>query len=555
MLPRSLSHRAPLLGIVVAWGAGLALGHSIGSTTIPQAFLAAIAVSALTLAWLARRRTPIWLISLFLAVAAAGALRIDQVRQRLPERDTLPPREARLQLRVERTFAPRDDAPARTSGIARVLGTDAHLDELTGQKIYFATTWPEDIPPPVRGTEFTALGLLTTVPFKAEPNDFSGFLAGAGVNHSFRRARLEGPPDNNGTSSAWGRFCAKADARLEAILRIGLADNPAEAKLYVAMMLGQKQELDEHHRELFILSGTMHLFAISGLHIAGIAVAVHTLLLLVRIPGRPRFVVSTLVLWIYIEVTGREPSAVRSFWMVTCLFGAQQWRAPGNSLAALITSAAVVLVIDPHQLFSASFQMSYGIVAALLLYGVPLQELWIEKWRPWSHLPKENWGCWRLWTEGFSRWALGLIALGLASTLVSMPATLGFFNLLTPGAFFTNLLLIPLSTPVLFAGVCAIITGGLGLAPLAMLFNHAAALLLAVMAWLVERVVEVPGVAWPAGYTQSWLGPAVMAGMPALLALGYVRGWRPRDGGYWLPYAVLGLVLVLGVRSVTTLTP
>jgi competence protein ComEC len=241
--------------------------------------------------------------------------------------------------------------------------------------------------------------------------------------------------------------------------------------------------------------------------------------------------------------------------MVTCLLGAQQWRAPGNSLAALITSALVVLVIDPHQLFSAGFQMSYGIVAALLLYGVPLQELWIEKWRPWSHLPKENWGTWRHGAYGFVQWSLGLIALGLASTLVSLPATLGFFNLLTPGAFFTNLLLIPLSTPVLFAGVCAIITGGVGLAPLAMLFNHAAALLLAVMAWLVERVVEVPGVAWPAGYTQPWLGAAVMAGMPALLALGYVRGWRRRDGGYWLPYAVLGLVLVLGVRSVTTLTP
>jgi hypothetical protein len=47
----------------------------------------------------------------------------------------------------------------------------------------------------------------------------------------------------------------------------------------------------------------------------------------------------------------------------------------------------------------------------------------------------------------------------------------------------------------------------------------------------------------------------ILAGMPALLALGYVRGWRAREGGYWLPYAVLGLVLVLGVRSVTTLPP
>ncbi|MEY4489869.1 MAG: hypothetical protein RIQ79_2377 [Verrucomicrobiota bacterium] len=555
MTPRCLSHRAPLLGILVAWGIGLAVGHAAWGAHLSQALWASLAFAALVSAWLARRHTGIWVLALFVAVAAAGVVRIGQVRQRLPERDVLPPREARLTLRVERTFAPREEAASRVTGIARVVGTDSHLAELAGQKIYFSINWSAIFPQPVRGTEFTALGVLATVPFQAGQNDFAGFLADAGVNESFTRARLEDTPVVSGVTGAWGRFCAAADARLEAILRIGLDDNPAEAKLYVAMMLGQKQELDAHHRELFIQSGTMHLFAISGLHIAGIAVAINTLLLLVRIPSRARFVVSTVVLWAYVEITGRDPSAVRSFWMVTCLFGAQQWRAPGNSLAALITSALVVLVIDPHQLFSAGFQMSYGIVAALLLYGVPLQERLQEMWRPWSHLPKENWGRWRHLTHGFGHWALGLIALGLASTLVGLPATLSFFNLLTPGAFFTNLVLIPLSTPVLFAGVCALITGGLGLAPLAMLFNHAAALLLAMMAWLVEHVVEIPGVAWPAGFTPAWLGAAMLAGMPALLALGYVRGWRRREGGYWLPYAVLVLVLVLGVRTLTTPTP
>jgi competence protein ComEC len=555
MTPRCLSHRAPLLALVVAWSAGLALGHSALGPHLPQMLLAVTAFGTLALAWLARRHTTIWIMALFVAVAAAGVLRIGQVRHRLQERDALPPREARLKLSVERTFAPREADAAHASGLARVIGTDAHLAALTGQKLYFTVNWPTDRSPPVRGTEFTALGLLSTVPFQAGQTDFDGFLADAGVNHSLRRARLEDTPSAPGATGAWGRFCATAETRLEKILRTGLADHPTEAKLYVAMMLGQKQELDAHHRELFIQSGTMHLFAISGLHIAGIALAVHTLLLLVRMPGRARFFVSTLVLLAYVEITGRAPSAVRAFWMITCLFGAQQWRAPGNSLAALITSALVVLVIDPHQLFAAGFQMSYGIVAALLLYGVPLQERWQEMWRPWHYLPKENWGRWRHWLEGAGHRALGLIALGLASTLVGLPATLGFFQLLTPGAFFTNLVLIPLATPVLFAGVCALITGGLGLAPLAMLFNHAAALLLAFMTWLVAHVVEVPGVAWPAGYTQAWLGSALLAGMPALLALGYIRGWRRREGGYWLPYAILGLVLVLGVRTVSTLPP
>jgi hypothetical protein len=33
--------------------------------------------------------------------------------------------------------------------------------------------------------------------------------------------------------------------------------------------------------------------------------------------------------------------------------------------------------------------------------------------------------------------------------------------------------------------------------------------------------------------------------------VGYVRGWRRREGGFWAPYVVLGLVLVLGVRGVS----
>src|SRR5690606_8486486 len=111
-----------------------------------------------------------------------------------------------------------------------------------------------------------------------------------------------------------------------------------------------------------------------------------------RLPRGAAFLLGTAILWTYVDITGGTPSAVRAFWMVTCLLGARQIRAPSNSLAALAASALVVLVIDPHQLFSASFQMSYGIVAALLLYGVPLQERWLARWQPWATLPKAGWG-------------------------------------------------------------------------------------------------------------------------------------------------------------------
>jgi competence protein ComEC len=254
-------------------------------------------------------------------------------------------------------------------------------------------------------------------------------------------------------------------------------------------------------------------------------------------------------------LTGAAPSAVRAFWMVTCLHGAHQLRVPTNSLATLAASALGVLVFYPHQLFSASFQMSYGIVAALLLYGVPLQEKWHAAWQPWANLPRTEREGWRTWVEKSVRFVLGLIALGLAATLVSTPATLGFFGLLSPGGFLLNLALIPASSLVLFAGVGSMIAGGLGLAPLADIFNHAAALVLTLMDAAVVAALKVPGASWPAHYTAPWLAPVVGAGMLGLLAVGYALGWRRRFGGYWSPYAALALVLLLCVRSAPTPPP
>jgi competence protein ComEC len=542
--------------LVAAWAAGAVAMHAGAVRYETGAVWAGLALAGLGLAWAgvaalprgARRRAIFG--GLALAVAAAGVLRTGQERARPAEWDTLelPPREARLTLRVERLFAPPQGRADMAGGIARVVGTERHLEDLKGQRIQFFTTWPAEAGPTLRGAEFVALGLLRPVPARPEAGGFDRFMADAGVNFSFSRGRVEGEPKAAG---AWSRFCAAAGARLEKILRTGLEDEPERADLYVAMMLGKKEELGEERKDWFMRSGTMHLFAISGLHIAGIAVALNTLLGLARVPPVARFAAGTALLWIFVQTTGGAPSAVRAFWMVTCMLAAHRLRLPGNSLAALAASALVVLVLDPHQLFGAGFQMSYGIVAALLLYGVPLFEKWREAWHPsWNEPAELRPGWWRWLQTVPPLGVLSVLALGLAATLMSLPATVTFFGLMTPGGFFVNLLLVPTAGLVLFSGVGAMVCGLAGLAPLASLFNHAAAVVLAVMEGAVMLALKVPGGSWSAGFVAPWLGPATMAGVLVLLAAGYVRGWRAAEGGYWVPWAVLGLGLVLGVRAV-----
>ena len=55
------------------------------------------------------------------------------------------------------------------------------------------------------------------------------------------------------------------------LLTTGLEDRPETAAVYRAMMLGQKHDLSDEQRGLFMHSGTMHLFAINGLHIGVVA--------------------------------------------------------------------------------------------------------------------------------------------------------------------------------------------------------------------------------------------------------------------------------------------
>lgn len=554
MKPRSLAHRAPLSGLVLAWALGSACAHA--TDWLPDdTTLALGAVIGLLLAWSGRWFPPRFkpdgvlriAIGLTVALACAGALRTHQDRLRLPDWDALglPAREAKLEVRIDRVFAATD--PNRISGLGRILSAAPHLRDLVGQRIYFSITKTGDTESDfINQTRFDGLGLLERLPLMPPAGSFERMLADEGANFAFTRIHVDGTPRPAG---AFMRFCAETSGHMERILRTGLEDNPGAADLYIAMMLGKKEHISPQQKDWFIRSGTMHLFAISGLHIAGIAAAITTLLTLARVPGWMRFTCGTIILWIYVQITGGAASAVRAWWMVTCLHGAFQFRLPGNSLAALASSALIMLVVAPHQLFSAGFQMSYGIVAAILLYGVPLQEKWLAAWQPWANLPREMLGFWHIGYEKSVRAILAAVALGLAATLISTPASISFFGLIAPGGFFVNLLLIPASAPVLFSGVASLIVGGLGFTAAADIFNHCAALLLVAMESTVEWSLKLPASSWPSEFLTPTLTALAGALMLIVLAAGYATGWSRKLGGYWIAYAALALLLVLGTRT------
>jgi len=538
--------RAPLLWLLLPFMAGLAAGDLVDFPVLPLLAGALVpAVAAVVLAW--RGGTSArwwWPPTLGLMVMLAGAAYFHWRLDRPAEWKDLPPREARLTIRVTQLFAP-VAGRLRVTGLGVIAEAGPQPRQLVGQRLYFSLNAPPNAGPPLRSSEIAGVGVIELLPRHPAGEGFAGYLASAGINFKFTRGRVLGevkPP------SRYQRFCDAAEQRFHAILGAGLADQPALAAILRAMMLGQKQEMSEEQQKLFMHSGTMHLFAISGLNITVIALSAQILLALLRVPRLAGAALSLAALWLYVDITGSSPSAVRAFAMSALFIAAFALRRPGGALATLATSALLILLLEPMQLFSASFQMSYGIVAVLLLLGAPLADAMVARWPLFAALPEATWRWYQWLADQVWRAFLGMVGIGLASSLVSTISTIQYFQLFTPGSLAVNLVLIPLSTLVIGAGFLSLLCGLAGFIAGSVLFNHAGLLLVWLMDFLLRAAMAVPGVYQTARFRAPWMGPTILALVLATCLTGCAWHWRRERGGFWPPFILGALLLILGAK-------
>jgi competence protein ComEC len=547
-----LRYRAPVLWLLLPWIAGVASARIFPGAVPVGWLLPCAAALAGVSAWCAFAGTTRAIVArgglaaLVAAMLLGGAAAYEIHRGRLAVWETLPPREARLVLRVERAYTPNPKYKT-VSGIARVVSADPHLRELAGQRLYYSLR-PADgrLRLLARTTEIRVTGVLQPLPRNAAPDTFDGHLASVGANFKLTRGRIH---EETRGPSAFAAFCERARLRFEAQLGRGIAEKrPELAGVLRAMLLGQRRDLQEDQITMYLRTGTMHLFAISGLHIGVIALGIAGLLAVMRLPRWARFGAGAGALWLFVQITGATPSAVRAFWMIVLLQLSFGLRVPVNPLATLAFAALVSLVAHPLQLFSASFQMSYGIVGGLLLFGVPLGARWQARWQLFADLPKVTWTWWQRWEEKAQRALLGALGIGVASSLVSAICGVIYFGLFTPGALLANLVLIPLASVALLGGFLSLLTGLCGLGWAGALFNHAAALVLLGMQKLLEWFLLIPGIFWPGKFTPVWTGYAALACLLASFLFGYAHRWRWSRGGFLAPVAVVVVVLAVCVQ-------
>lgn len=349
------------------------------------------------------------------------------------------------------------------------------------------------------------------------------------------------------TSNAWTILPpASASAPLsdrfmtwaKGVLRRGLPDDES-ARLLWAMTLGWRTALTNEVSEPFMRSGTMHIFAISGLHIALIAAILVSLLRVLQVPRAGCGLMVIPSVWFYTAVTGWQPSAIRATIMMSVIIGGWALRRPGDLLNSLAAAGFIILLWDPQQLFQASFQLSFFVVLSIALLLPP-----IEKWRDRllktdPFLPPELLPRWRRWLDGPLRWGTAAAATSLAAWLGSLPLTACYFHLFSPVTLLANLVVVPLGSLTLMSSLGSLLCGAFW-PGLNELFAHSAWFWMWAMIRVSEWTTQLPGAF---AHVRSFT-PSELVLYYGLLA-GTLSGWlfAPRRRRWTLP-AVGAVVLV-----------
>jgi len=316
--------------------------------------------------------------------------------------------------------------------------------------------------------------------------------------------------------------------------------------LLIAMLLGEREVGYDEADEAFRRLGLVHLVAISGFNLAILAGLVLFVIRLTGSRGRVEPLVVAAIVTAYMIVVPAEAPVLRSGITVLCFLAAEASGRRYDRLGMLGWVAVLLLLWRPMDLWSLGFQLSFGIVAALLwlgrfaearLFGVPLRGV--------INPPRAGlFGRVSIVREATMSVLRPLVSSSLLAWSVAVPTIAVHTGNFSPFAALTGIIVLPLSIMVLWAGYLALAVGvlipGIGAWTGGVLRRLGDLLVGAVF-----RFDDLPGMAVSLPRLSVWWGACATVSILLWFRLGLTRHKQLRRG---LFAATLVLVLWLAVE-------
>jgi competence protein ComEC len=213
-----------------------------------------------------------------------------------------------------------------------------------------------------------------------------------------------------------------------------------------AMVLGDRTLLEEETYELYVRTGSVHVLAVSGLHVGLVYLVLH--FLLQRLPNTrlSRWIKTTCILigiWLYAFLTGASPSVLRATTMFSLVVIGQSVQRDASIFNSLAAAAFLLLCWNPNWIFAPGFQLSFLAVAGIAFFQKRIYTLWIPSNR-------------------IIDWIWKGIAVSLAAQLTTTPISLFYFHQFPTYFWLSGLIVIPAAPFILGGGALILLFHQLG---------------------------------------------------------------------------------------------
>ena len=240
-----------------------------------------------------------------------------------------------------------------------------------------------------------------------------------------------------------------------------------EIAISKALLYGYDDEIDPELVRAYSNTGTLHVLAVSGMHVGLIFWLINLVLKYFDKRQYQRVlkaIISLIIIWAYSLLCGLSPSILRASVMFSFVALGNIVKNKPNVNNTLAASAFVLLLFDSNMIANVGFQLSF-----LAVFGIVNIQKYFKQWFSFnSKIGNEVWN---------------IISVSIAAQLATFPLGLFYFHQFPVYFIASNLLIIPLTTLVIFVAIAMIFMAGL--AQLFSVFTYAAMALGWAVKWLI----------------------------------------------------------------------
>ena len=273
--------------------------------------------------------------------------------------------------------------------------------------------------------------------------------------------------------------CKKLNESLS--FRLQNAIGSKQGSLSAALLLGNRNMLDNQTTLDFQRAGVSHLLALSGLHVAILIGFLELLLRLLRCPLFIKAIFIPTAALGYLAVTGFALSTQRAVLMICVLYLGSILRTDYDSFTALCTALAAILTLSPSAVLDLSLWMSFLAAGSIIIFSPAVYRAITES-KKLRLLPAPLFRAVRSFLTAL---AVGVIA-NLALMLL---CALSFETISLASVPSTLLLSIPITLMIVLSLLCLIFP----IPPLAWLCRAVGSVIL----WVGDFFSDIPNILMP----------------------------------------------------------